>query len=57
MFEWLVAAELSHEKHLLETYEGLTGMQPDFVKLRAKFSDSIGGTGPWRLMPMTCISK
>jgi rubrerythrin len=44
MFEWLVAAELSHEKHLLETYEGITGMQPDFVKLRAKFSDSISGT-------------
>jgi len=44
MFEWLVAAELSHEKHLLETYEELTGMQPDFVKLRAKFSDSISGT-------------
>lgn len=44
MFGWLVAAELSHEKHLLETYEGMTGMQPDFVKLREKFSDSISGT-------------
>lgn len=44
MFEWLVSAEKNHEKHLLETYEGLTGVQPDFVKLRAKFSDSLSGT-------------
>ena len=44
MFEWLVAAEKSHEKHLLETYEGLTGVQADFAKLRAKFSDSLSGT-------------
>ena len=43
MFEWLVSAEESHEKHLLETYEALTGTQPDFVKLRAKFSDSLSG--------------
>ena len=44
MFKWLVAAEKSHEKHLLETYEVLTGAQPDFAKLRAKFSDSLSGT-------------
>ena len=44
MFQWLVAAEQNHEKHLLETYESLTEVQPDFVKLRAKFSDSLGGT-------------
>lgn len=44
MFEWLVSAEENHEKHLLETYEELTGVQPDFVKLRAKFSDSLSGT-------------
>ena len=44
MFEWLVSAEESHEKHLLETYEGLTGAQPDFAKLRAKFSNSLSGT-------------
>ena len=44
MFKWLVSAEKSHEKHLLETYEVLTGTQPDFTKLRAKFSDSLKGT-------------
>ena len=44
MFEWLVAAERNHEKHLLETYEELTGTQPDFAKLREKFSDSLSGT-------------
>ena len=44
MFAWLVSAEQNHEKHLLETYEELTGMQPDFAKLRAKFSDSLSGT-------------
>jgi len=44
MFQWLVAAEQNHEKHLLETYEGLAGMPPDFVKLRAKFSDGLNGT-------------
>jgi rubrerythrin len=43
MFEWLVSAEKSHEKHLLETYETLTGTQPDFTKLRAKFSDNLKG--------------
>lgn len=43
MFEWLVSAEKNHEKHLLETYESLTGGQPDFEKLRAKFSDSLSG--------------
>jgi rubrerythrin len=43
MFGWLVAAEQSHEKHLLETYERLTELRPDFVKLRAKFSDSLSG--------------
>ena len=42
-FGWLVSAEQNHEKHLLETYEALTGVQPDFVKLRAKFSDSLNG--------------
>ena len=44
MFGWLVSAEQKHEKHLLETYESLTGAQPDFTKLRAKFSDSLNGT-------------
>ena len=44
MFMWLVSAEQNHEKHLLETYKDLTGMQPDFAKLRAKFSDSLNGT-------------
>jgi rubrerythrin len=44
MFKWLVSAEQNHEKHLLETYESLTGVQPDFAKLRAKFSDSLNGT-------------
>ena len=44
LFEWLVSAERNHEKHLLETYESLTGAQPDFIKLRAKFSDSLSGT-------------
>lgn len=44
MFSWLVSAEKNHEKHLLETYEALTGTQPDFEKLRAKFSDSLSGT-------------
>jgi len=39
-----VSAEQNHEKHLLETYETLTGAQPDFIKLRAKFSDSLSGT-------------
>jgi rubrerythrin len=43
MFSWLVSAEKSHEKHLLETYEDLTGEQPDFAKLRAKFT-SLSGT-------------
>jgi rubrerythrin len=44
MFGWLVSAEKSHEKHLMETYEELTGKQPDFAKLRARFSDSLSGT-------------
>ena len=44
MFGWLVSAEMSHEQHLLATYENLTGKQPDFVKLRAKFSDNLSGT-------------
>jgi rubrerythrin len=44
MFNWLVSAEKSHEKHLLQTYEALTGSQPDFEKLRAKFSDTLSGT-------------
>jgi rubrerythrin len=44
MFGWLVSAEKNHEKHLLETYETLTGKQPDFSKLRAKFSDNLKGT-------------
>ena len=44
MFNWLVSAEKSHEQHLLKTYENLTGTQPDFVRLRAKFSDSLNGT-------------
>ena len=44
MFSWLVSAEKNHEKHLLETYESMTGSKPDFVKLRAKFSDSLNGS-------------
>jgi rubrerythrin len=44
MFSWLVSAEKNHEKHLLQTYETLTGTQPDFEKLRTKFSDSLSGT-------------
>ena len=44
MFNWLVSAEKNHEKHLLETYEALTGARPDFDKLRAKFSDNLSGT-------------
>ena len=44
MFTWLVSAEKSHEKHLLETYEKLTGKKPDFVKLRSRFSDSLDGS-------------
>ena len=44
MFGWLVSAEKNHEKHLLETYVHLTGNQPDFEKLRGKFSDSLSGT-------------
>jgi len=44
MFSWLVSAEKNHEKHLLETYVALTGKEPDFAKLRAKFSDSLDGS-------------
>jgi len=44
MFEWLISAEKSHEKHLVETYETMSGVQPDFVKLRAKFSDNLSGS-------------
>lgn len=44
MFNWLVSAEKNHERHLLETYESLTGGPPDFARLRAKFSDSMSGT-------------
>ena len=44
MFQWLVSAEKSHENHLLETYEALTGSQPDFEKLRARFSGGLSGT-------------
>jgi rubrerythrin len=44
MFSWLVSAEKSHEKHLLETSENLTGKKPDFAKLRARFSDSLDGS-------------
>ncbi|UCD66576.1 MAG: hypothetical protein JSW69_02845 [Deltaproteobacteria bacterium] len=44
MFSWLVSAEKSHEKHLLETYENLTGKKPDFTNLRDKFSDSLSGS-------------
>lgn len=43
MFNWLVSAEKNHEKHLLETYETMTGNKPDFIKLRDKFSDSLAG--------------
>ena len=44
MFSWLVSAEKSHEKHLLATYEKLTGKAPDFDKLHARFSDSLNGS-------------
>jgi rubrerythrin len=44
MFNWLISAEESHEKNLLQTYESLTGEQPDFNKLRAKFGDSLNGS-------------
>jgi rubrerythrin len=44
MFSWLVSAEENHEKHLLETYETLTGNKPDFTKLRDKFSGSLSGS-------------
>ena len=44
MFQWLVSAEKSHENRLLETYESLTGAQPDFAKLRDKFSGGLSGT-------------
>ncbi|MGW8161354.1 MAG: ferritin family protein [Desulfobulbales bacterium] len=43
MFEWLISAEKNHEKNLLQSYEDLTGKQPDFTKLRAKFGDSLSG--------------
>ena len=43
VFEELVAAEKNHEKHLLETYQALTGVQADFVKLRERYHDSLGG--------------
>lgn len=43
MFGWLVSAENNHEKHLLETYEALTGVRPDLDKLRDKFRDSVSG--------------
>jgi len=44
MFNWLVSAEINHEKHLLETYETLTGTKPDFERLRTKFSGSLNGS-------------
>jgi sulfur-carrier protein adenylyltransferase/sulfurtransferase len=44
MFRWLVAAEKSHEQHLLDTYESLVGGKPDFEKLRKKFTDKLGGS-------------
>ncbi len=43
LFTWLVEAEKHHEEHLLVTFQSLTGKEPDFVKLHAKFSDSISG--------------
>lgn len=43
LFTWLVKAEKHHEEHLLKTFRSLTGKEPDFTKLRAKFSDSISG--------------
>ena len=44
MFSWLVLAEKNHEKHLLETYESMTGSKPDFEKLRTRFSDGLSGS-------------
>jgi rubrerythrin len=43
LFTWLVEAEKHHEEHLLESYKAVAGQEPDFTKLRAKFSDSING--------------
>jgi len=43
LFTWLVQAEKHHEEHLLESYRAVAGREPDFAKLRAKFSDSING--------------
>jgi rubrerythrin len=43
LFTWLVEAEKHHEEHLLESYKTVAGQEPDFTKLRAKFSDSISG--------------
>ena len=43
VFEELVAAEKNHEKHLLETYQALTGAPADFAKLREKYRDSLSG--------------
>jgi len=43
LFTWLVQAEKHHEQHLLESYKAVAGREPDFAKLRAKFSDSING--------------
>ena len=43
LFILLVKAEEHHEEHLLETYQTLAGQDPDFAKLRDKFSDSLSG--------------
>ena len=43
LFTWLVKAEQHHEEHLLESYKAVAGHEPDFTKLRTKFSDSING--------------
>ncbi len=43
LFTWLVEAEKHHEEHLLESYKAVTGQEPNFTKLRDKFSDSISG--------------
>jgi rubrerythrin len=44
MFNWLVSAEMNHEKHLLDTYETLTGTKPNFERLRTKFGHNLNGS-------------
>jgi len=43
IFDGLVAAEENHESRLLDTFESLTGSQPDFGGLREKFTGGMSG--------------